>query len=139
MDGARITFPGKMHLNFHDTLCCQLKLQALFSTKLKKQECDPQTVSCPFLAHGFHFLYFIQNIIFYLLYTANDVKLVQMKQIHPLLRGGLLSVLGIRKSSVGPACVFDQINRLQTISTHTERHVLIYFSTSFADLFLLRY
>lgn len=68
------------------------------------------------------------------IFTAYCVKQMQKKQILPLLLGGLSSVLGIRKSSVGSACVLEQINQHQTTSTHIGRHVLIliYFTTSIA-------
>jgi hypothetical protein len=57
---------------------------------------------------------------------ASVLKLMQMKKIHPQSLGGLSSVLGISRSSVGSACVLDPTNRLRMISIHIARLILLY-------------
>jgi hypothetical protein len=48
-----------------------------------------------------------------------------MKLTRLQYQGKLLSALGIKKRTVGPACAFEQINQLLMISILTERHVFL--------------
>uniref|UniRef100_A0A0D3HS89 Uncharacterized protein n=1 Tax=Oryza barthii TaxID=65489 RepID=A0A0D3HS89_9ORYZ len=70
-----------------------------------------------------------ENRQFIFLYERGRKKLMDGARVMKLTRlqyqGKLLSALGIKKRTVGPACAFEQINQLLMISILTERHVFL--------------